>query len=81
MIPFGSEIKVIATSARIGHRLGDEVVIAEIGVYAASDFSLVLTYEQARILADQLVRPSGRMEETFRAPVRWLARAMQKRSS
>jgi hypothetical protein len=80
MIPFGSEIKVIATHARIGHRLGDEVVIAEIGVYGASDFSLVLTNEQARSLADQLVHPSGRMGQAFRAPVRWLALAMRGRS-
>jgi hypothetical protein len=70
----------MATRARHADRLGENKVIVEIDAYAVPDFVLALTPEQARVLAEQLMRPSGRMERTFRRSGHWLSRLVQRRS-
>lgn len=80
MIPHDAEFKVMATRARLGHRLGEDVVLVEVYAYATSDFVIALSPQQARGLADQLMRPSGRMEQAFRRPARWLRRIARRRA-
>ena len=78
MIPYGAEIKVMATRVRLGHRLGEEIVLAEIEAHTAPDFSIALTTEQARALANQLTHPVRGATGPVIAPARWLGHLLRR---